>query len=106
MTSSGAADEWDLVVPDTDAEFLAELRRHGVRPGQHLHLKVVPGSGPAGAVTLADLDERPSAGAERPQFRSTEGLLAHLGAAPSMEDFEDASRLAIAEAEAGPTIPE
>lgn len=32
------ADEWDLTVPDDDAELLAELRRHGVRPGRRLHL--------------------------------------------------------------------
>lgn len=32
------ADEWDFTVPDDDAELLAELRRHGVRPGRRLHL--------------------------------------------------------------------
>ena len=36
------ADGWDLTVPEDDAELLAELRRHGVRPGQRLH--VVPRS--------------------------------------------------------------
>ena len=39
MTS---ADGWDLTVPEDAAELLAELRRHGVRPGQRLH--VVPAS--------------------------------------------------------------
>ena len=33
-----AADGWDLTVPEDDAELLAELRRHGVRPGQRLHV--------------------------------------------------------------------
>jgi len=36
----GTADEWDVTVPDDDAELLAELRRHGVRPGVRLHLVV------------------------------------------------------------------
>lgn len=38
MTS---ATEWDLVVPDDGAALLEELRRHGVRPGQRLHLRLV-----------------------------------------------------------------
>jgi hypothetical protein len=33
-----SADGWDLTVPDDAAELLAELRRHGVRPGQRLHV--------------------------------------------------------------------
>lgn len=32
--------EWDLTVPADEAELLAELRRHGVRPGQRLHVVV------------------------------------------------------------------
>jgi hypothetical protein len=32
------AESWDLTVPEDEAELLAELRRHGVRPGQHLHV--------------------------------------------------------------------
>lgn len=99
MTSSGAANEWDLVVPDDAAELLAELRSHGVRPGQRLHLRAVPDA-------IADLEERLSAPPKHPPFRPTEGTLAHLRPAPSMEDFEEASRLAVAEAEAGPTLPE
>lgn len=35
-----AADGWDLTVPEDGTELLAELRRHGIRPGQRLH--VVP----------------------------------------------------------------
>lgn len=46
MSTSGAG-EWDLVVPDSDAELLAELRRHGVRPGQRLHLRAVPDAEPS-----------------------------------------------------------
>jgi|BarGraNGADG00312_1021997.scaffolds.fasta_scaffold26833_3 hypothetical protein len=30
-------EERDFTVPDDDAEPLAELRRHGVRPGRRLH---------------------------------------------------------------------
>jgi hypothetical protein len=30
------AESWDVVVPEDDAELLAELRRHGVRPGKRL----------------------------------------------------------------------
>jgi hypothetical protein len=33
-------EEWELTVPAGDAELLAELRRHGVRPGRHLRLIV------------------------------------------------------------------
>jgi hypothetical protein len=33
-----SADGWDLTVPEDAAELLAELRRHGVRPGQRLHV--------------------------------------------------------------------
>lgn len=32
------ADEWEFTVPDNDAELLAELHRHGVRPGRRLHV--------------------------------------------------------------------
>ena len=34
------AEGWDFTVPEDEAELMAELRRHGVRPGQRLH--VVP----------------------------------------------------------------
>jgi hypothetical protein len=32
------ADGWDLTVPEDVAELAAELRRHGVSPGQRLHI--------------------------------------------------------------------
>ena len=35
MSSAGG---WDLTGPEDAAELLAELRRHGVRPGQRLHV--------------------------------------------------------------------
>ena len=54
MSTSGAG-EWDLVVPDDGAELLAELRRHGVRPGQRLHLRAVPN--PADAITGTGQDD-------------------------------------------------
>jgi hypothetical protein len=31
-------DGWDLTVPEDAAELLAELRRHGIQPGQRLHV--------------------------------------------------------------------
>jgi len=33
-----AADGWDLTVPEDAAELAEEFRRHGVRPGQRLHI--------------------------------------------------------------------
>lgn len=36
------ADGWDLTVPEDAAELLAELRRHGVRPGQRLRVARAP----------------------------------------------------------------
>lgn len=36
-----AAYEWDLTVPGDGAELVAEFRRHGVRPGQRVHVAVV-----------------------------------------------------------------
>ena len=41
MSSSDAASEWDLTVPGDDAELVAEFRRHGVRPGQRVHVAIV-----------------------------------------------------------------
>jgi hypothetical protein len=38
MSVWGAADEWDLIVPADGAELLAELGRHGIRPGQRLRV--------------------------------------------------------------------
>lgn len=40
MTSG--AQEWETVVPEDGSALLEDLRRHGVRPGQRLHLRVVP----------------------------------------------------------------
>ncbi len=36
------ADGWDLTVPEDVAELAAELRRHGVLPGQRLHIVQAP----------------------------------------------------------------
>ena len=50
MSTSGAAYEWDLTVPGDDAELVAEFRRHGVQPGQRVHVAVVTdGGGSQGA---------------------------------------------------------
>jgi hypothetical protein len=45
MSRADAANEWDLVVPGDDAELAAEFRRHGVKPGQRLHVAVVDRNG-------------------------------------------------------------
>jgi chemotaxis response regulator CheB len=37
-----SADGCDLTVPEDAAELLAELRRHGVRPGHRLHVVRAP----------------------------------------------------------------
>lgn len=55
MSTSGAAYEWELTVPGDAAELAAEFRRHDVRPGQKVHIAVVP-----------DSDEEP--GEELPAF--------------------------------------
>jgi hypothetical protein len=55
VTTSGAAYEWELTVPGDAAELAAEFRRHDVRPGQKVHIAVVP-----------DRDEGP--GEELPEF--------------------------------------
>ena len=40
--STSAPDEWDFTVPEDEAELLAELRRHGVKPGQHVRVIATP----------------------------------------------------------------
>lgn len=42
VSTSGAAFEWELTVPGDAAELAAEFRRHDVRPGQKVHIAVVP----------------------------------------------------------------
>ena len=41
------ADGWDFPVPGDEAELLAELRRHGIRPGERFRLIHTPA--PTGA---------------------------------------------------------
>lgn len=43
MSTPDAANEWDLTVPGDDAELVAEFRRHGVQPGQRVHVALVVG---------------------------------------------------------------
>ncbi|WP_202925862.1 hypothetical protein [Goekera deserti] len=59
LTVVSAADGWDLTVPEDGSELLAELRRHGVRPGQRLH--VVPASAQSGGRPdeTASAEDRP-----------------------------------------------
>jgi len=45
VSKADAANEWDLIVPGDDAELAAEFRRHGIKPGQRLHVAVVDGNG-------------------------------------------------------------
>jgi hypothetical protein len=52
-----SADGWDLTVPEDAAELLAELRRHGVRPGQRLHVVRAPDES---AQQSSDPIERPA----------------------------------------------
>lgn len=40
MSTSDAAYEWDLTVPGDDAELAREFRRHGIQPGQRVHVAV------------------------------------------------------------------
>jgi hypothetical protein len=72
---STAVDEWDLTVPADDAELLDELRRHGVRPGRRLYVRVV---------------EDAASGDDGQSFR---GSLAGFPE-PSWEDFERAAAAA------------
>jgi len=44
MSSANAANEWELIVPDDDAALVAEFRRHGIKPGQRVHVAVVDGA--------------------------------------------------------------
>ncbi len=75
MNHPETTDEWDLTVPADEAELLAELRRHGVRPGQRVRMRVV--------------DERRGATGDQ-EFR---GSLAGFPE-PTWQDFEHASAAA------------
>lgn len=113
MTSYGAAGEWDLVVPANGDELLAELDRHGVKPGHRVHLRAVAGVDRAGATGIDRViwtDDLPTAleqatAAKHPPFRSAKGLLAGVVPVPSWEEFEAASRLAARDAETSGTLP-
>jgi hypothetical protein len=39
MSDAGASEEWDVVVPEDGETLMDELRRHGVKPGQVLHMR-------------------------------------------------------------------
>jgi hypothetical protein len=51
VSTSDATYEWDLTVPGDDAELVAEFRRHGVRPGQRIHVAIVGDEAEAGQVS-------------------------------------------------------
>jgi hypothetical protein len=44
MSTSDAAYEWALTVPGDDAELAREFRRHGIWPGQRVHITVANGA--------------------------------------------------------------
>ena len=48
MSTPDTAYEWDLTVPGDDAELVAEFRRHGIQPGQRVHVAVVTNGGKGG----------------------------------------------------------
>jgi hypothetical protein len=50
---------WDLTVPEDASELASELRRHGVVPGQHLHIRfdVIDGEQPDAAAPATNADE-------------------------------------------------
>lgn len=66
-----AGPEWELTVPADDGALGDELRRHGVRPGQRLHVAVVDS---------ADLESTPE---ELPEFFASFDGPADLGARSS-----------------------
>ncbi|RBY76106.1 hypothetical protein DQ238_18290 [Geodermatophilus sp. TF02-6] len=78
-------DGWDFTVPDDEAELLAELRRHGVTPGERFRLIHSPA--PTGEVQPAP--ERPRCeelsfigsvkGGPRDMARNTDAYLAGFG---------------------------
>jgi hypothetical protein len=113
LTNSWAAGEWDLVVPANGDELLAELDRHGVKPGHRVHLRAVAdvdGAGAAGIERAVWTDDLAialvrAAAAKHPPFRSAEDLLAGVVPAPGWEEFEAASRSAARDAEASGTLP-
>jgi hypothetical protein len=39
MSDANASDEWDVVVPEDGQALMEELRRHGVKPGQVVHMR-------------------------------------------------------------------
>lgn len=41
MDRSSRAEVWELVVPVDDAELAAEFRRHGIKPGQRVHVAAI-----------------------------------------------------------------
>jgi len=51
VSRSSDAHEWELIVPDDDAELVAAFRQHGVKPGQRVHVAVVDGEEPLEAAT-------------------------------------------------------
>lgn len=71
MSTPDAAYEWDLTVPGDATELAGEFRRHGIRPGQRVHVAVVARSSDEGTTEAlpaffgsfdgpADLAERSS----------------------------------------------
>ncbi len=65
MTDPGAADEWDVVVPEDGEQLLAELRRHGVVPGQSVRVRSATSGGFRSADTSSGAIRAKTTGAVR-----------------------------------------
>jgi hypothetical protein len=60
------AESWDLVVPEDDAELGAELRRHGLKPGQRVRVSM---DGVPKTITISAVTGNVIAGKEAPEGR-------------------------------------
>lgn len=73
-----ATEGWELTVPEDAAELLAELRRHGVQPGQRLRVARANDSVGESAV---------SAGASRRNFDFTASFTAEPDLAARTDEY-------------------
>jgi hypothetical protein len=93
MSSPDAADGWDFTVPSDEAELLAELGRHGVRPGERVHVRVVHEQGPPPAVpdfcgSLVGFPEPTWENFERASEEARRGLTSYVPAEASSTVLE------------------
>lgn len=86
---STAEEGWELAVPDDADELAAELRRHGIKPGQRLHFDVIQ-SGP---------DESRSDGGSQPEGPRA----ARMGLTGNIESLASSARSTAAPPTSRPT---